>query len=470
MANNHTALSVFLAGTLASSLAFAGPTKVGNGDDGRDLEGAATVSEGVLLETQQLAVKRLRDLNVQGIEGLGMLLPEVERAQLLLSQMNVAPLTHEKSLQEVSDNNKLVYARTFAEPHAPTRFFPAALELDKDQLVALHIHEALHRSLPEKVRENEEVVMKMTMAMTTQGASYDRVQKTARALLPTSVSELNASAQGGAMGTNVAQLHRFPTPDIDVGYAFRNFTYNARRNRAFYGSQGDALHVLSSGFKFGKDTLYATNLNLKMSLDGGKNGSLKGNQELKLGAIDGELETRIAKLGDSDLMATARGSFSIEPYRGFSRDLYVLGLKSHFEDSRSLIETYLSFTPGSVGKIGPSSGPKFERKFETVYAAGLRGGFLRGAFSYLATFDLLMSNGWSLKEDSGYPIGESSKGRFSIFAVGPEIRWRYKASEISAFAKQSLQAQQGLDLSDLGDPMGQGLGERTTGVSLKVDL
>jgi len=64
-----------------------------------------------------------------------------------------------------------VYARTFPEPHAATRFFPAAAKLDSEQLQALHIHEALHRALPDSVREDEAVVSEITLAPSATAAT-----------------------------------------------------------------------------------------------------------------------------------------------------------------------------------------------------------------------------------------------------------------------------------------------------------
>jgi hypothetical protein len=59
---------------LMSAIAHAGPTRVGNGDDGRDLEsieGTEPVTSGVLAETRAEAVALLRSLNIGSVEGLG---------------------------------------------------------------------------------------------------------------------------------------------------------------------------------------------------------------------------------------------------------------------------------------------------------------------------------------------------------------------------------------------------------------
>ncbi len=161
------------------SLAQASVTKVGNGDDGADLENLSPIVSGPIVEARAEALRRLRDLNVMGIAGLGMLIHELQNSQMLLASQDAHPTGEEPGAIEISEARNLVYARTFAEPYAATRFFPAALSLTPEQLVALHVHEALHRSLPVYVREDENVVMHITMAITSPGANHDRVRQVA---------------------------------------------------------------------------------------------------------------------------------------------------------------------------------------------------------------------------------------------------------------------------------------------------
>jgi hypothetical protein len=131
---------------LLTYLVFAGPTKVGNGDDGSDLEGFDLVTSGRLVESRLKAVELLKKLNIHGVPQLGALIPEVKNTKLYLTKRNI----NANRLKELgafhSGEQKYVYARTFARPYAATRFFPAALKLDDSQLIALHIHEGLHRA------------------------------------------------------------------------------------------------------------------------------------------------------------------------------------------------------------------------------------------------------------------------------------------------------------------------------------
>lgn len=167
-----------------SSNLYAGPTKVGNGDEGADLEGFDLVAKGKLIETKQLALKLLNRLNTQGIIGLGNLIPEVENAKIYITKKNI----NSQKLEELgafhSGPEGFVYARTFPRSYAPTRFFPVALSLSNNQLMALHIHEALHRALPKSVNENETVITKITLAIISPEQSSDSIQAVVKEEIP----------------------------------------------------------------------------------------------------------------------------------------------------------------------------------------------------------------------------------------------------------------------------------------------
>lgn len=160
---------------LLSHLTIAAPTELGNGNDGKDLLEFREVTEGIIFETRTEAVNFLSKINLRGIQGLGYLKDEVEKTKLLIARDGLTP-------QELLDlgafktgNNPVVYARTFPRPHAPTRFFPAAQELSRNQLVTLHIHEGLHRALPESIRTNEEIVEEITKVITTPNSTFEDI-------------------------------------------------------------------------------------------------------------------------------------------------------------------------------------------------------------------------------------------------------------------------------------------------------
>jgi hypothetical protein len=159
-----------------STSIFAGPTKVGNGDDGSDLEGFEQITSGKILKARSEAVALLKRLNIAGIAHLGSLIPEVENTKLYMTKRDISARKLDELGAFHSGEQKFVYARTFARPYAATRFFPAAINLDQSQLIALHIHEGLHRSLPEEFREDEKVVSSITLSIVTPMASHDQVR------------------------------------------------------------------------------------------------------------------------------------------------------------------------------------------------------------------------------------------------------------------------------------------------------
>ncbi|MCR9203748.1 MAG: hypothetical protein NXH75_04160 [Halobacteriovoraceae bacterium] len=153
----------------------AAPTELGNGNDGKDLLEFREINEGAIYETRAEAVTFLSKINLRGIQGLGFLKDEVEKTKLLIAREGLSP-------QELLDlgafktgNNPVVYARTFPRPHAPTRFFPAANELSRNQLISLHIHEGLHRALPASIRTNEQIVEEITKVITSPNSTFEDI-------------------------------------------------------------------------------------------------------------------------------------------------------------------------------------------------------------------------------------------------------------------------------------------------------
>ncbi len=189
-----------------ASVADAGPTRVGNGDDGSDLESGKKVTSGILIETRADAIARIAKLNAQNVPGLGRLLVEIEKSEIFYVAHDVKP-TAESGSDGIERNSTVVFARTFPEPVAPTRFFAAALTLEREQLIALHIHEALHRALPPDLRENETAVSQLTLSLSAPDSTHDRVQATMAKVLYANRFESTAAsnttrAQNGATGVS----------------------------------------------------------------------------------------------------------------------------------------------------------------------------------------------------------------------------------------------------------------------------
>lgn len=137
---------------------------------------AEKVTSGILSNTRQSAVARLEKLDVRRVAHLESLIDDVTKSEIQLEEKNdtnTKPFNHGL---EVSADDHYVYAQTAPSASSATRFFPAALQLPEDQLVRLHIHEALHRTLPESIRSNESAVEEITLAICDPKANFESVQ------------------------------------------------------------------------------------------------------------------------------------------------------------------------------------------------------------------------------------------------------------------------------------------------------
>lgn len=236
---------------LAGSLANASVTKVGNGNDGADLENLKIIKEGPILSARDQAVAWLKTLNVQGIAGLGRLIPEVEHSDLMMADKDAHPTGEAPGSIEISADQNLVYARTFAEPYAATRFFPAATKLTKEQLIALHIHEALHRALPENIRENEDIVSHLTMALTSPGANHDRVRQVARLYVRQAPNAEGMAAQSVATKISNQETRILPkTSRSKFAAQFEAYDHGSNERTKFLGySQGIEFGTSLGGYQ-----------------------------------------------------------------------------------------------------------------------------------------------------------------------------------------------------------------------------
>src|SRR6186713_2286037 len=106
-----TLLLFTFAFTFLPSYAFSAPTKVGNGDDGSDLEGFSEITKGSIADSRKEAAKLLQSLNVPGVAGLGTLFPEVESTKLYLTKKDVDAVETTDSGAFHADMKGRVYAR-----------------------------------------------------------------------------------------------------------------------------------------------------------------------------------------------------------------------------------------------------------------------------------------------------------------------------------------------------------------------
>ncbi len=458
----------------------AGPTRVGNGDDGGDLEGAQKVTSGILVETQREAVQLLRSLQVQGIEGLGTLIPETEKADIFLAQQEPSPtaLTATESqsdLEEVAQSigarEPYVYARTFREPHASTRFFPKALLLDRKSLIALHVHEALHRALSEELSGNERAVGRITLALTSEGATRDRVQEVIRketeqsraAKLAFERDMIRADATSSLATVVSDSRPQIESPSL-LGYSYKSFVL-ADKQVAL--SPMRSLHVLRSFlYPFGQGA-EAVGVGVEFSY-------LQAEQEAYLGPIglSGRMKVLTWRGFDVDGVAALRmhsvGSQELKD-SPLGRDVFEVGINIKRDHPRYFVENKIAILSQSeasqtIGAI------RYSYDYGSIFNAGIGAAariplFGQSLLEVGASADVLLAENSSFKGGSFV----HDTGRMRVVTLGPEVAWLAGPVRASVRGRYIIDSTKGATLDQLGDLLGHGVGQGgiETGLSLR---
>ena len=469
---------------LTASMVHAGPTRVGNGDDGADLESledAVPVKSGILHETRKEAAEKLRRLQVGSVEGLGTLIPEVEKTEILLvgrnidlRKMNTNPHEREEALEvaraigAVGEKNQLVYARTFAEPHAATRFFPAALMLDRSQLVALHIHEALHRALPKGVRENEKAVSRITLAIAAPDTTFDRVkQSVGRELsLAKSGSEVDAKSEtsmAAILATSEGEIGPAPRNNY-VEYGYRSYFLPDSNKSA---APISALHSLKSFmYPFGsseKRELGFLGFGLEFTFVG-------LTDRWYLGPVGLATRVRVAKIDEFDVQLRADlhlNTVSAGEIRDIpvGRDTGTFGVVVRREDNRIRIENQIYFVPGSVA-TQMVSGTEYTHRYGSTFGArfaatGKWPSDKQRSYEFGGVAEVLVSGPYEVSSGTT----TSKTDRIRVVSVGPEFGYRVGDLRFSINGRFVLDSTRDVSLDQLGDLLGQGVGQGSVGVA-----
>jgi hypothetical protein len=462
---------------------FSGPTRVGNGDDGGDLESAVEIRSGVLVETRLEAVKKLKALQVSGVEGLGLLIPEVEKTEMFLVGQNIDLSKTDATAEQKSDalevaraigavgnQNQLVYARTFAEPHAATRFFPAALLLDRNQLIALHIHEALHRALPAGIRENEKSVSRITLAIAGKDSTFDRVKSTVAKELKENGSAFSAAngysrAEGTTTEEQINVLRSLNRARHNyVEYSYRSFFMPDSTQSA---APISALHSLKSFmYPFG-----SSRDNQAGAFGFGIEFTYVGlTERWYLGPVGLSTRLRVAEWNDFEvqlfsalhLNTLSAGEIKDIPV---GRDTGTFGLAVRREDERVRIENQIYFVPGSEAQqtVGGSS---YTHRY---------GSSLAVRFSALGKFPSAPKKSYELGGmaevllSGPYEVtggGTTSRtDRIRVVSVGPEFGYRVGDLRFSLNGRFVLDSTRDVSLDQLGDLLGQGVGQGSVGAA-----
>ena len=422
---------------------YAGPTIVGNGDDGTDLEDFQLVKSGRLLETRQMALKKLKSLNIQGIPGLGNLIPEVENTKIYITNKNVSAVRMEELGAFESGPDGLVYARTFARPYAATRFFPAALKLSDTQLIALHIHEALHRALPESVREDEKTVSKITLVIISPNATHDHIKEKTEGLI---VKKPRKFLPQRNQGPTTLSLNYYNYQNPDKG---REGVFNSL----------DEMYQLQSTIHPFENKWSTLGFGLDFSF-------FKAGEDSYMGPLGLSLNLTIFALGSYDLEAYglwARDTGSSKEFRNSlsARDSFRMGIKlsKHTEDY--FIQNSLEFVKQDEAEK-TFSGVKYLYDYGSLTSAKVLVLRKHNKWSFGSDLKLILAGDFRVRGENV----DISTGRNTVLALGPTVKWKRKRLELSLFSNFILSSSQKTDFNTLGDIMGEGLGQGHIGLGL----
>lgn len=456
-------LGIFLI-LICIEMAYASPTKVGNGDAGGDLEQMEKVTAGILISTRDAAITLLQAQKIENIKGLSRLIPELQKADIYLAQTNVSPVLKTDNQEEISADGRFVYARTFAEPLAPVRFFPAAMLLTEKQLVNLHIHEALHRSLPPEINQNESAVSEITLALTSEGASYDRTNAVVEKYLA-SASTNTAVAGSTSLGISafakvIQPTERLKTPSY-FGYSYTAFDL-ADEDKVFLPVTG--MHSIGSLlYPFGEES------------------SVKG-LGLHFSYLNLEGKNLVGPLGVSlnYLFATWRG-FDVEGFGRVSlyslseeelknlpktRDNLTVGLSIKRDAPTFYTENFISITSGGEKKFKIGNVAYIE-DYRPVIDARFEVGKKVGALSVGVFGDFLLTEGSVVRSRDG--LFESERERVRAIKVGPRLGYQWNNVHVQVAAQSLIDKTPGYSMTEFGDLMGVGSGNSSVSGSLQFN-
>lgn len=437
-------------------------TKVGNGDDGRDLEGFEQIKDGRIADSRKKAVELLNRLNIAGVRGLGTLLPETEKSEFYLAKKDVEAIEGDDQSKFHSNMQGLVFARTFAEPHAPTRFFPISLQLDENQLVSLQIHEALHRALPDSIRENEEIVSQFTIAITSPGATFDRIVSVAdKHILKPVEYVAHSYDEGKSVVTqpNIPEDAEIKRPSM-FRYGYRAFNKSEDSETL---SSLKSMHTLESYlYPFGSDA-NPIGIGIGLSI-----ASMAEKSQLGPLSLSGRGRIWSARGFDIGLWGElALNTLSNEELKNsaYGRDVVTLGLSMRKDANYYYIENLLGLSlPGTIDQKIGNINYKYEFGALTtakVRAGGRYKGFAIGGFGEILLSDYFKSSGGEHSYDSG---------RFNIVSAGPEASFTMSDLTLTLYGRFILSRTNDATYDTVGNLMGVGVGEGFVGASLALNL
>lgn len=428
-----------------SQSVIAGPVRIGNGDDGEDLQSFELLSEGPIVEARAKALTLVRELGVNRIEGLGNLIPELEYTKLYMTKKGLTT----RELLELGafkdDASGLIYARTMPEPYAPTRFFPASQNLNETQLIALHIHEALHRALPGQLREREDVASEITQAITAPETSLDRVSRVVRSYAAPTQSPLLMSQAPAVVVPKKSRLHN----PSRLGMEYRRFSVEETNKLNSLDIQG--LYVLSSHlYPFGVNDK-AIGVGFDLSMVETKNDRFMGPLSLSgRYQVWTQRDFDLELFGEFNMNTLSRDELKNS---NLGRDTTRFGLTLATRRDWFFVENDFSYTAGSeseeeLGNI------KYNYEFGEILGINLRTGFHYKSVMIGGFGEVLLSDNFKIKSSDFV----EETGRNRVISWGPFIEYRRSNFSLALKGRFLLDSSIGEDYDFLANLMGYGVG------------
>jgi hypothetical protein len=427
---------------------------VGNGDDGFDLKKFSPVDSGPIVDARKKAVLLLEKVNTDGVKGLGLLKKEVESTKLYMTKDGLST----KELFELgafsNDDTGVVYARTFPKPHAATRFFPATRKLNEQQLVTLHIHEALHRSLPANINQDEKIISDIAMAITAPEATRDGIESVMERYTMPSKQEIPLISMAARVERREPpkEYARVNNPS-EFSFTYRSFKKAEQESTRFFSLPiQSAYHMSSHLYPFG-GKFDVIGLGIDLSTYNREDG------ESNMGPLEISSRAILWTVREFDIGLFAKVSLntlSDEELKNsfFGRDLFSMGINMKTQNEHFYVENKLGITlPSSVNeKIGTI---EYEYKFGEVYDVSIEAGTKIGRVKIGGQTHLLLSENFEV--DGGEFKYESGRNR--IMTAGPVLAYASHQFELGMRGSFLLSSSKNTDLDFLGDLMNHGVGK-----------
>ncbi len=436
-------------------------TKVGNGNDGDDLQSFTQITEGPVLISKYKAVELLKRANTNSVKGLSNLLPEVRNSKLYMAKEN---LSRDK-IKELGgfEGKKQIFARTFPKANASTRFFPASKKLTEKQLIALHIHEALHRSLPESIRTNENSVENITEAIMDPETSHDLISNVLN-------EELKNFKTGVALG-NTQSYENVSFEKYDQSVVERSKLNNPS-------TVGIEQSILVNDGKKTSNTINGMTTINSYLYPFGKNREVFG-LGIDLNILQMENETLLGPLGLSarGLLFTKRG-FDVELFGKanlntisddeftnsyLGRDSFTAGVGVRYESDEFYIENDLGYTFKSETeqKVGPTL---INYSFGDIVSTQLKVGKVFNKWNLGVLTEVYLMGESIEKDDSGYLDRQDN---LRLITIGPSVSYDFKNMQVYGKFRYKVDSTKDVNLEQLGNVTSFGAGDGNFSVGLK---